>query len=1051
MKKKHSLLLLATGLLSVGVLAACGGGGNSNNPGDSSQTSGNPTSSSANPGNSSQAPSTFYFEISLSNHSKTINKGNTAKILISEKGGDDSVARSYSYSSSNPSVLDVDDEGNVTAMAKGSARLAVTEAVSGKSATLSITVTDADPAVGGFNYASASGAEAIAKRTEILGQLEKYAMDNHLTGITLFENGGLVKYSERVKLPTSDYITGYGFGLFSEGMLEGTLPFSTTTPTYLHTAMSSNPTSINARNDTGSQVSELEGHITQAYWGTRLNSTKDGYEWYPQLAKDTIKVNGVDVPFNRPVPVVVDKDEDDNITGETEIFSQQDPKASASGLYNTWRIYVKTANTDQRLKYRYAGEPWKDGSGNNLLLDNRPIQLKDYEFAYRYLLTGSHSLKRGAEAAGDQTYGIVGAQRYYNNTQNKLTTDEEARNTWNNMKADGKLGLKTGTDSVNGEYIQLTILNPIDSFTAMYTLSNNLYSPLPEEFLQAIGGNYNADNNDSPIRDGAIKYGGWNNDATAPSGHKNAICDYTISTGPVMLEKWEKNSYVLFKVNDSWKEQGRYKIPGIRMTYIDISNNSSNIFDHFSNGELDQAGIPTKYIAQEKNKPLVYETRGDATFKLNVNSCTQDMWDELNEKVWHNPDTQKYVCKPWMSNDNFLNGLFYSINRKQFAENRGSQPSINYFADSYLSDPENGLSYNDTEEHKKAVEAYQTYNQKQESTFGYDKDKAILSFKAAVEELVDAGQLKYGTEKNPNKINIHIRWMYQTDIKDYGEEIAKYFEDAFNDRRVSGGKIKLEVKQDAVTNWMEVYEVYLMKGKFDLGFGAISGNSYNPLNFLEVLKSDNSSSFTLNWGTDTSKINYKNPLIFEDKMWSFDALWAVADHGGVVNEGENAKLVEGCYIKATSNKFYEGTTFKVYTKFIDVDTAKLTIKNLQINVYGFGGFDFKTGDIDKEVISDEENPFYGQEMQVFTVTLSSEVAADINAQIRHTKKMDDENKPTLWNETPFTLENYGMYWSVELSYRLAIKAEGSEQFGAPTEAYVSAAPNADDWIVWDVQ
>jgi hypothetical protein len=186
-------------------------------------------------------------------------------------------------------------------------------------------------------------------------------------------------------------------------------------------------------------------------------------------------------------------------------------------------------------------------------------------------------------------------------------------------------------------------------------------------------------------------------------------------------------------------------------------------------------------------------------------------------------------------------------------------------------------------------------------------------------------------------------------------------------------------------------------------------------------------------------------------MWSFDALWAVADHGGVVKEGENAKLVEGCFIDASTDKFYNGATFKVYTKFIDVDSAQFTIKNLQVNVYGFGGFDFKTGTISKEVINDEENPFYGIEMNVFTVTLSSDVADDINQQIRHTRKMDDPNKPNQWNETPFTLENYGKYWSVELSYRLAIKAEGSDKFGAPTEAYVSAAPSAGDWSIWDIQ
>ena len=1053
MKKKYSLVLLAAGLLTVGVLAGCGGGGNnsqasSNQSGDSSQNSSfqpvdsnssqasNSNASSNNNNSSSQADVPFSFKISLSNGRTFLNKGEEADIVIDATGGKETDVREYSYRSSVPTVAAVSDEGKVTALAKGNVRIAVTESLSNKTETLSLEITDADPAVGGYNFASLTGAEAIEKRTEILGKLEQNAMDNHLTGITLFENGGYVKYHSRVKLPTTEYITGYGFGLLTEGSLEGDLEKETVEAhkKYLHTAMSSEPTNINARQDTGSQVSELEGHITASYWGNRLTSTKTAYEWYPVLAKDTIKVNGVDKAFNRPIPVIQTKDENGRITAEKQIFSQDDPDANASGLYTTWRVYVKTGKTDSRLKFRYTGNTWKGLDGNNLSLDERPITLADYEFAYRFLLTGSHSLERGTEAAGDQTYGIVGAQRYYNNTKAKDYSDENARNLWNNMKgAAGQLGFDSGEDATNGEYVQISIINPIDSFTAMYQLSSSLYSPLPEEFLQAIG---NDGKTDSPIRNGALMYGAWNNTATAPSGHKNAICDYVVSVGPMMLESWTKEANIVFKKNNLWTEPGRYNIPGVKYAIIDTAQDSSAIYKHFIQGELDSCGIPKEYIDKEANQPDVKRTRGDSTFKLNVNSCTQEMWDQLNKDVWHNTESDKWTVKPWMSNDNFLNGLFFSINREAFAKARGSQPSINYFADSYLNDPENGLSYNDSEAHKKAIASYETYNAKGESTYGYSKDRAILSFKRAVKELVDEGKLKYGTQNNPNVINIHIRWMYQTDVKDYGEEIGKYFEDAFNDTRVSQGRIKLKVVQEAVTSWMDVYTKYMMKGRFDLGFGAISGNTYNPLNFLEVLKSDNSSSFTLNWGTDTSKITPDKPLIYQDKMWSFDALWAVADHGGVVNNGEVAKTVEKSFVIAGRNDFYNGNlNFSVATKFIDVDTAKLDVVRAQIYVAGYGTFDVK---INKST----EDGYV-----VASIFLSSELASEINAEMMRVLKMDklDPNDPK-YNDKLFTLENYGYLWTMDITYSLSIKVDGTEnEFGTPTESVVTAAPNEDAW------
>ena len=1033
MKKKFSLGLLAAGLLSLGVLAGCGGNGNGGN-----SNSGNPGSNSgdasSNPGGSSDYTE-FSFSISLSNGSEYLNKGAEAHIVIDEQGGDPSVQREYSYTSSAPTIASVAaDTGTVTALAKGQARIAVREAVSGLSQMLSVEVTDASPASGGYNFASLAGSEAINKRTEILGQLEKYAMDNHLTGITLFENGGYVKYSERVKLPTTEYITGYGFGLLSEGTVEADMAKEENPnyKRYLHSGTSQDPKVINARNDTGSQVSDLEGYITSSFWGTKLNATKDQYEWYPVLAKDTIKVAGSNQAFNRPVPVVVEKDGEGN-TVETEITSDSNPKANPLGLYSTWRIYVKTGKRDNRLAYRYLGNPWKDSSNADIQFDGRKITLDDYEFAYRLLLTGSHNLKRGPEAAGDQTYGIVGAQRYFNNTKSKTITDAQAKETWDNMKAKGQLGVKTGEDSVNGEYIQLTILNPIDKFTAMYTLSSSLYSPLPEDFLKTIGG---GDSNEFAIRDGAQRYGSFNMGANVPTVHDNQILDFTLSIGPYMLEAWTKNQTIVFKRNATWTETGRYNIEGVKLKVIDTSSDNTAIYKFFNNGELDSCGIPSKFIAQEVGQPRVYKTKGDATFKLNINSCTQERFDELFGSQGTISKNTDWKVKPWMSNDNFLNGLFYAIDRNTFAGNRGMQPSINYFSDAYLSDPENGISYNETQAHKDAIEAYQTYNAKGEPTFGYSKDRAILSFRAAVKELVAAGKLTYGTKSSPTKITIHIKWMYQTDVKEYGEEIAKYFQDAFNDERVSNGRIKLEVTQDAVTNWQDVYNEYLMKGKFDLGFGAISGNTYNPLNFLEVLKSDNSSGFTLNWGTDTSKMTTNKPLIYEDKMWSFDALWAVADHGGVVNNGEIAKTVEKCFLEANTNKFYEGGfEFQVKTKFIDVESAKLEITRIQIYVAGYGGFDVEVSEFTKDA-----NGYI-----VAKIFLTNEQAQEINSEMRRVNKMDDPDKEKQWNETPFTLVNYGVYWGIEVSYSLAIKAEGSDKFGTPSESYVSAAANEDDW------
>ena len=87
----------------------------------------------------------------------------------------------------------------------------------------------------------------------------------------------------------------------------------------------------------------------------------------------------------------------------------------------------------------------------------------------------------------------------------------------------------------------------------------------------------------------------------------------------------------------------------------------------------------------------------------------------------------------------------------------------------------------------------------------------------------------------------------------------------------------------------DVYYKKMMLGQFDIGFGSISGNSYDPINFLEVLKSDNSSGFTLNWGVDTSAVD--GSLVWNNEAFSFDALWEAADHGVIIQDEEIIQLL----------------------------------------------------------------------------------------------------------------------------------------------------------------
>jgi hypothetical protein len=229
-----------------------------------------------------------------------------------------------------------------------------------------------------------------------------------------------------------------------------------------------------------------------------------------------------------------------------------------------------------------------------------------------------------------------------------------------------------------------------------------------------------------------------------------------------------------------------------------------------------------------------------------------------------------------MSNNDFIKGLSYAINREELATMLGCAPSNNYFSDEYLIDPENCVVYNDTKYHQENIAELTDGTQ-----YGYNFDYAVESFRKAAEELISQGAYWYG-----DTIEIEIAWMSQSDENKYHIYIKNYIESAWSSANTG---LNLNVTFWCGTRWDEVYYDKMMAGQFDIAWGSISGNPLNPINFLEVLKSDNSSGFTLNWGSDTSQVS---PELFYDGMyWSFDSLWYAADKGGYFENGKQVPVV----------------------------------------------------------------------------------------------------------------------------------------------------------------
>ena len=706
-----------------------------------------------------------------------------------------------------------------------------------------------------------------AQKTEILGLLEAYAVRKGLTGISLYENGGYVMYSDRVVLGTENYIPGYGFGLLSEGHLTGAMANEQNTKyqMYYHTVNAQDPGNMNTLNDNGSETSDFYGYIAAGFYTKFMNSTKDGYDWVPELAKAD------------PTPV-----------GEL----------NEAGQTNTWEFPIRTD-----LKYSTLGKRSQ--------YNDRLIQPQDYITPFKLLLNQANDYFRGGEMA-DSTgaSSIVGAKAYYNATaqaRKGVLSDSEQDFSGVAVKVYEK-------EPGSGEWwFQYTLGANVNAWYARYNIASSLYMPIPADFIEEVGVeaylSNSADGQYSPV-------------------------DNSLSLGSYVAEEWTTDQQIVYKKNPNYVyADTKYQIEGVHIRVLRAALEDPNAtFNEFLAGNLDGAGIPPDFLEKYANDPQTRTTTGDNVTKLNVNALNAEDWEYFfgeNGVVAQTPRNEYWQVEPALSNAHFRNALNYALNRNAWTAKLGRISSVNFFSSNYQSDPENGIAYNLTEAHRKAVEGLLTDT----DSGGYSLQLAREFFKMAIDELEASGDYTRGTPENPTVIEIDIAWQSESWIEPGHKPIKEYWETAFNDDSVTyGGCYRLEVTYRVPNVWSEVYD-WMQTGQYDIGMGSITGSADDPLGFMEVLSSDQviSSGFTLNWSIDTND-PYADALVYNGMLWSYDALLESTQQISIV---ENGKL--GAQITvATSEMELDATEENVTVTFTISWADGVTVNFDEIDFVVFG-------------------------------------------------------------------------------------------------------------------
>jgi hypothetical protein len=710
-------------------------------------------------------------------------------------------------------------------------------------------------AQGGLSGIANFMATSYDEKAKITAQLEGYALDNFLSGIPLYDSGSKVLYSNRLTIPASKYIPNFGFGV-GYGTINSDMDAETNSAwkRYYHTYETEEPSTFNYMNSSDSVTADMYSYFADAYYGTRLNAAKDGYEWYSSLASE--------------MPIALNADK-------------------ATGLATKWRVKVHANDSKYVYNTLSSVAAVKAFAG-------RKIALADYLTPFK-LMCDNNWYRANSDLASP-TSGFKGVASYV------IAKSAGRTPSWDNVG----IQINEAESSIDFEFVSAK-----SQFYAMYNLGSSLFSPVPEDFITAIGG--------------AANYG------------KSLTIDSVLSVGTYVLEAWDQGVDIVFKKNPLYFNSSMTSIAGQKVSiYTAAQSDSTYIIKLFEQGGIDAAGLPTKdYIEKYASDPRLRQTLGDTVWKMQTNSCTKDQWVKLFGTQGtispHSSESDYWDVKPIMSNHNFLNGLYYAVDRKGLCEVNGRNPAQGFLADAYMSDPEKNVAYRDTDA-AKAVLANRS-----PETYGFDKEAAKAYFKKAIDEEIAKGDYAYGTEAAPTVITIQMMYQTQSQINNEGSTLAGYFQDAFN---AIDPRIQLKVNTYTGTNWYDVYYSACMTGDFDLSFASISGNTLDPLSFMNVLCSDNRSEFTLSWGPDTSVTS--SSIQYDGYNWSYDALFSAACNGAVVEDGAEAQLIT--FTDVSKPEVYTDTDKKEYAKM----TVKGTIKKfagVEVTLQSFTYCDGATGTV----------------------------------------------------------------------------------------------------------
>lgn len=691
----------------------------------------------------------------------------------------------------------------------------------------------------GVDYSSISASD----KASILGDIEAYGLKNHLLGIPLFGNGGWTLVSTRISSPVNKtYIPNYGFGFEREGRITSALNSDQEKEVefreFFHHGLSDFPSEgLNPFDSNNSSSSNLLSYITGSLYGNRLVKDSNGgykntWEWYPSLAESE--------------PEAIDLDSETNTA-------------------TTWRVKVRK---DDEMKFHTNST--KTISSTPLSnFNGKKITAQSFVDAYRIMCNGNNK----NSYASQYTNRFVGTEDYAKETENVKVFSADDDTAW----------AKTGIKLIDENTIEFQFKSPQTKSNAMMNIS---LAPTDRDFFKLVTG-YDTSSYD-PLSYG--KNTKLNDIYYDPS-------DTLLQSGPYVISNYSAGStgtdnYIAMTRVDDFidRKLENNTVYNIKGHYFAINSayggegGQETVFQAFKAGKLDTASIP----ASRKNEftsssPEVYVEGNTTIQSLQVNSTTEERWNEVYGKdglnwqlqtdyTYDEAAVRDYEVKPVMSNADFLDGLYFSLNRVELAESLMANPSSKWLAEAYLMDVDSNVSYTSTYAHHRAVKEYSP------ETYGYSTAIAQSKFKKAMQDLTEAGKYTAGTASNPTEITISILIMRESQRTNWASKVAKYMEDQFNAACNSlGYKLTVEIPT-APARPSDVYAT-MARGAYDLASAGISGGTGDAFGMSGVYIDSWDYGLQMGVGVDTNLDTGIGGITYKGYSMSMRAAFAMVEYG----------------------------------------------------------------------------------------------------------------------------------------------------------------------------